>query len=88
LKSLCAESRKRVLSPFVARVVIANPLQLEPNCPKCAREKRIAERTPSHKPNLRYIRGLPGPMALRGGLSVPAVGDCAKVSAGKLTLVN
>jgi hypothetical protein len=28
----------RVLPPFVARVVIANPLQLEPDCPKCARE--------------------------------------------------
>ena len=58
---------RRVLSPLVARVVIANnPLQLEPDCSMRTR-KRIAERPPSHNPRLCYIRGLPGPMGCAEG---------------------
>jgi hypothetical protein len=66
----------RVLPPFVARVVIANPLQLEPDCPKCARENGSQRGPPSHKPKLCYIRGLPGPMALRGARGGLTVSGC------------
>jgi hypothetical protein len=46
----------RVLPPFVARGVIANPLQLDPDCPKCARENGSREDPQPQTQALLYTR--------------------------------
>ena len=75
---------RRVLSLFVAQVVIANPLKLEPHCPTRTRKQTGP---PATTQALLYTK-FAGPHGPRGGLIVLAAVDCAKVSGGKLTLVN